>query len=468
MVGRATIVLDVGKTLSKLTLWEPDGRLLERRTRLNPRIDSEPYATLDAVGIEHWIEETLREFAQLADVGSIIPVGHGAAAAVVRNGALVLPPLDYESPLPDEVRHEYDALRDPFALTGSPALPVGLNLGAQLFYLESLHPCLFTQEAVLLPWPQYWSWLLSGVAASEVTSLGCHTDLWKPMEGTHSALSVARGWARHMAPLQPAGAILGPLLPHWAKRTGLPADTQIHCGIHDSNAALHAARGFPQIAGHDATILSTGTWFVAMRILNGNTVPDMQSLREARDCLVNVDALGNPVPSARFMGGREIELLAGSDTQRLDLRADQHALLAAVSGVLASGARVLPTFAPGSGPYPHGRGRWSSMPGNSFQQRAAVALYAALVADVSLDLIGATGTLLIEGRFAQSQVFVRALAALRPADAVYVGHAETDVAFGALRLVHRSLPAPAPLTRIEPLKEDLHTYRLRWRREAEA
>ena len=387
---------------------------------------------------------------------------------MVCDGALVVPPLDYESPLPDEIRREYDALRDPFELTGSPALPAGLNLGAQLFYLESLHPCLFTQRAILIPWPQYWSWLLSGVAASEVTSLGCHTDLWKPMAGTHSALSVTRGWARHLAPLQPAGAILGPLLPQWAKRTGLPADTQIHCGLHDSNAALHAARGFAEIAGHDATILSTGTWFVAMRILNGNAVPNMQSLREARDCLVNVDALGNPVPSARFMGGREIELLAGSDAQRLDLRADQHALLAGVSAVLASGARVLPTFTPGSGPYPHGRGRWSSMPEDPFQQRAAVALYAALVADVSLDLIGATGTLLIEGRFAQSQVFVSALAALRPADAVFVGHAHTDVAFGALRLVHHSLPAPAPPTRIQPLKEDLHAYRLRWRREAEA
>ena len=33
MAGRATIVLDVGKTLSKLSLWTAEGRLLERRTR---------------------------------------------------------------------------------------------------------------------------------------------------------------------------------------------------------------------------------------------------------------------------------------------------------------------------------------------------------------------------------------------------------------------------------------------------
>ena len=70
--------------------------------------------------------------------------------------------------------------------TGSPALPLGLNLGAQLFYQESLNPTLLARAAIVMPWPQYWSWLLSGVAASEVTSLGCHTDLWNPLTGTHS------------------------------------------------------------------------------------------------------------------------------------------------------------------------------------------------------------------------------------------------------------------------------------------
>ena len=460
MSNRATIVLDVGKTLSKLSLWTPEGRLLERRTRPNPRS-----GTLDASGIEKWIEGTLREFGTLAHIGSIIPVSHGAAAAVIRDGALARAPLDYESEVPEPVRREYDRLRDPFVSTGSPALPLGLNLGAQLFYQESLDPSLFAGRAIVMPWPQYWSWLLSGVAASEVTSLGCHTDLWNPLTGSHSGLSVSRGWAQHMAPLKSAGAILGPLRPQWAERTGLPADTQIYCGIHDSNAALHAARGFPEITGHEATILSTGTWFVAMRILTRGARFDMASLPESRDCLVNVDAFGSPVPSARFMGGREIELLTGLDTRRLDLRPDQPALLAAVRGVLASEAMVLPTFAPGSGPYPRGRGQWLAMPEDPFQQRAAVALYAALMADVSLELIGSRDRILVEGRFAESEVFVRALAALRRQDTVFIGHAHTDVAFGALRLVHPSLAPPAPLTRVEPLAEDLSDYRSLWHRQ---
>jgi hypothetical protein len=93
-------------------------------------------------------------------------------------------------------------------------------------------------------------------------------------------------------------------------------------------------------------------------------------------------------------------------------------------------------------------------------------LYAALVADVSLDLIGAKDRLLIEGRFAQCEVFVRALASLRPDTAVYVAQSESDASFGALRLVNPDLSPQSSLTRVTPLPQNLEDYRRRWRQEA--
>jgi sugar (pentulose or hexulose) kinase len=467
MPEQATVVLDVGKTLSKLSLWAPDGRLLTQCSRPNDRVETGTYVGLDAAGIESFLTESLQAFARLGEIGALIPVGHGAAAAVVDDERLALPPLDYEHPIPTALRREYDQQRDAFALTGSPALPDGLNLGAQLFFLESLQPGLLSDRRRILPWAQYWSWLLSGVASSEVTSLGCHTDLWHPLKRTHSNLSVKRGWSERMAPLQSAGSVLGHITPEWARRTGLPDDVRIHCGLHDSNAALVAARAFPEISDHDATVLSTGTWFVAMRTPGRHEPVAIANLDEKRDCLVNVDVAGNPVPSSRFMGGREIELLTGLDTRRIDIRPDQPALLASVADVLASDAMVLPSLAPGCGPFPHGRGRWLSMPEDETHRRTTVALYAALVADVALDLIGARDRLLIEGRFSESQVFVRALAALRPDTHVYVCHARSDVSFGALRLVNPQLQPSSSLVRIEPLAQDLSDYRDRWRREAE-
>jgi sugar (pentulose or hexulose) kinase len=466
-MDRAVIVLDCGKTHSKLSLWASSGNLLARETRRNARVETAEYVALDAAGIESWAAETLRDFAKVADVGSIIPVSHGAAAAVIRGDRLACPPLDYEEPMPSQLRKDYDGRRDSFEETGSPALPDGLNLGAQLFRLERLHPHLLASDEIIMPWAQYWSWLLSGVGASEVTSLGCHTDLWRPLAGKPSQLSKAMGWASRMAPLAKPGEVLGTLTPAWVARTGLPADVQVHCGLHDSNAALLAARAFPEIVDQESTVLSTGTWFVAMRSPRTADQVNVSRLSELRDCLINVDAFGKPIPSARFMGGREIDTLIGIDTRCIDIKPDQPALLAAVPAVLTAGAMVLPTFAPGVGPFPHGRGRWINMPSDWAARGAAVSLYAALVAEVSLSLIGTSERILIEGRFAEAEVFVRALAALRPDTKVYVSNTHNDVSFGALRLLLPDLMPQSSLVEVEPLAVDLTQYRERWLVEAE-
>lgn len=458
------VVIDIGKTLSKVSLWGIDGRLIDRRTRPNDRIPGPGYLALDASGIEDWLATSLAALRRQASIEAIIPVAHGAAAAVVRDGTLQLPPMDYENPVGAAERARYDVHRDPFERTGSPALPNGLNLGAQIHVMEALHPEAFRPGTVLLPWPQYWAWRLCGETASEVTSLGCHTDLWSPALGKPSAMAVRRGWAEMLPPVRRAGECLGTLTREWAERTGLSPAVRVHCGIHDSNAALIAARGFPEIAAHEATVLSTGTWFVAMR--SPKSPVELHALPEHRDCLVNVDAEGRSIPSARFMGGREIETLTGIDTRRIDITPDQPHLVTALPKAIAEGARVLPTFAAGSGPFPHARGRWVRMPVEDMERRAAVSLYAALVADASLDLIDARERILIEGRFARAQVFVRALATLRPGTDFYIANVENDVSYGALRLLNPQLGPSSRLERIQPLDLSLDDYRTSWRDEA--
>ena len=460
-MGGRIVVLDVGKTSAKLSLWERHGTLVERRDRRNRSVDAGLYRALDTEGIEAWLAETLTDYAGRGAIDAIVPVGHGAACAVLRGGGLAAPPMDYEQPHPAAVRAAYAAVRAPFAETGSPPLPDGLNLGAQLHWLEALRPDLLTAGAVIVPWPQYWAWRLSGVAASEVTSLGCHSDLWAPAAGRPSGLAQRRGWAERLAPLRHAGDSLGPITAEWVARCGLPPTTQVHAGLHDSNAALLAARGFREIGEREVTVLSTGTWFVAMRSPSGAC--DLAALPEDRDCLVNVDVHGRPIPSARFMGGREAELLVGD--RPLDDPRDQAALIAAAPEVAARQIMVLPSLTPGLGPFPGRPGGWIDPPTDDLTRRAAAALYLALVADACLDLIGARETLLVEGRFAQCDLFVRALASLRPATRVLVAPAEADVSCGAMRLLEPGLTAPDPLKEAAPLPLDLAAYRHRWRLE---
>lgn len=460
----AFIVIDLGKTLSKVSLWSRAGEMIDRRVRPTMPCEVGGLRRLDAEAIGTWLLETLGEFSA-HPVEAIIPVGHGAGVVALDGGSLAFPPLDYEQALPADLLAKYRAARDPFGRTGSPALPDGLNFGAQLFWLDRLYPEVMAR-ATLLPWAQYWAWFLTGMAVSEVTSLGCHSDLWCPVESCFSPLAEEQGWAAKFAPLARAGSVVGTLLPGLAQRTGLSPQVRVLTGLHDSNAALLAARGFPEIATNEATVLSTGTWFIGMRL--AADVVEMTALPEGRDCLMNVDAYGEPVPSVRFMGGREIESVIGIDTRRVDIRPDQPTLVAAVSSVVARGSMLLPTLAPGCGPFPNGKDKWLNEPADWFDKRAAMCLYAALVADVSLDLIGSAERLLVEGRFADAEVFVRALAALRPGTAVYTANAHNDVSFGALRLIDPNLRPAGSLIRVEPLAADIESYRLQWRMRLES
>lgn len=295
-------VIDFGKTNVKLAVVdtvlgeEVAERRMPNRTRPGP-----PFPHYDTAA--HW------DFlmAALADLGggaeAISITTHGATAALLDGaGDLVLPTLDYEHPLPET---GYDRLRPDFAVTGSPRLPAGLNLGAQLHWLFGAFPQT-ARVARILTYPQYWAWRLTGVAASERSSLGCHTDLWAPFADDFSPLVDRMGWRGLLPPLRRAAEVLGPIRPEVAARTGLTPDLPVLCGIHDSNASLHAhlSRRAPPFA-----VVSTGTWVVAMAV-----GAEPRDLDPGRDMLVNVNAFGEPVPSARFMGGRDHEIIrAGRD-----------------------------------------------------------------------------------------------------------------------------------------------------------
>lgn len=467
MIHGSTIVVDIGKTNAKISLWDAKGDLLERLVRSNePQNSASGYRALDVRGIDAWMVESLAKFGRLGPAARIVTVGHGAAAALLLGGALFAEPMDYEQEIGPAERETYDAQRDPFGVTGSPALPAGLNLGVQLHFLETLVGPL-PEDVIIVPWPQYWAWRLSGVAASEVTSLGCHSDLWRPGENSFSELAVRRGWARRMAPLRHAGDSLGPITADLAAATGLNEDCQVLCGLHDSNAALLAARGHAEIADHETTVLSTGTWFVAMRSVGAGVDVGISTLQEARDCLVNVDVNASPTPSARFMGGREAELLCGADALRQTDACEPGELLARLPALIRRGIGATPGFVPGVGPFPDAAGSWRDKPDDPLELRAGTDLYLALVANTALDLIGSRDRLLVDGLFAQDAVFTKALAALRPDQAVFTSNAEHDIAYGALRLIAPDLQPPCELKKVDAMDLDIGAYAAAWQERAQ-
>lgn len=439
-------VLDVGKTHAKLTLIAADGAVLSRMVHAN-----RAGRFLDSDGVENLLEAGLRDFARIGPVDAIVPVAHGAAAAIVAGDRILFPPVDYELDPGAGCLAAYRAQRDPFLHSGSPAMPLGLNLGAQLHRLEA-DGFIWPAAARLLLLPQFWAWRLCGEQGAELSSLGCHTDLWFPRVAAPSDLAIRRGWAARLPPLIPASEVLGPLSPEWQRRTGL-GPTRILCGIHDSNAALHGARSLAGAHG-SGPLLSTGTWFIAMA--PGAAWPD--PALEHRDVLVNVDPAGKPVPSARFMGGRERELLAGADPL-------PGTGSGAIDAVIAGDAVPRAGFGGHGGPFAGRRGNWARRPDGVAERQAAISLYLSLMTMEMLDILGVGGPLLIDGPAAHDEIFGAALARfLWPSP---VGRCTADlVLLGALRLAGCCAPV-AELVPFTPAREAIAEYRAAWRKPPE-
>jgi L-fuculokinase len=338
-----TLVLDIGKSNAKLALIDARGAALRSASVANAsEFDDEyGYVALGVKRLEAWLLDAVPALLRGLAPERIIATTHGAAFCALGSEGLVLPPIDYEWDGYGDTTAAFDASLANFGHHGTPLLGQGLNAGRQIDYVHRCWPELAARIQHWVPYPQYWSWWLSGVACTEVSSLGCHTGLWSPDRQRYSDWAVARGIAHRFAPMRAAWDVVGELRPRLAKRWGLPAAIGIVAGVHDSNACLaRYLRGHPV-----ATIVSTGTWCVAMSPGTATS-----RLTPERDELVNVAVDGRPVPTARFMGGREFAHLSeGCDPGS--------ATIEALREVLDAGWMTLPSYAAGSGPMPDRQGQ---------------------------------------------------------------------------------------------------------------
>jgi len=435
-----TLVIDIGKSNAKLLMMDAAGTVVERHSRPNASVPSPlGYPALDVHGLASWMQTTLCTSVNTRRCGHVIASTHGAALVALADGGLAWEPLDYEF----DVRNDADAAltappssQDSFRETLSPDLPAGLNAARQLLWLQGKHPAAWNNTRLLLPYPQYWAWLLSGVACSEVSSLGCHTHLWNPQRSAFSGLAKAEGWATLFARLRSAWEVLGPVRAQVSEAWGLPPSCQVHAGVHDSNACLaryleHRPLALPQ--PHKLTLVSSGTWTVLMA---PGASPD--ALVAEKDMLGNVDVTGRLIPTARFMGGREFEAILGG--------AQPHAAsLACLQQLIDSHTYAFPAFSHQGGPFSGTRGYVerqgarldaASVACMADAQRATLAtIYCAQVTAWLISYLWSdqpTGShkVIIEGPLAHNLIYLQVLQSVLPNSTCY---ASTDELEGTAR-----------------------------------
>ncbi len=452
------LILDVGKTHSKVTLVDLlIGNIQISRTTSNKSLKQATYKALDIEAIWDWFLSQLAELNHAYPVAQITVTTHGAAAALINDSGdentLIFPVMDYEDNHLDEVKEQYIKIRPPFSETGSMDLPQGLNLGRQLFWLHQKYPYKWKQVKYILMLPQYFCWRLSGIAVSEITSLGCHTDLWDLVDMKLSSMVYKCNWQHLFPEIRKPGAILATIKKSLANRLNLSADIEILNGIHDSNATLYP---YLKATTNNCNIISSGTWVVINHINNQSSPENMLTPLNLPDSLSNgimfsVNALNDTVSSIRFMGGREWSLIQQNTITDCSLTDIQF--------ILSQQVFPLPSFEK-SGPFAEHKGCFYFRKHNFELDKntlsALATIYLVLMSRYCLDQLNVNckdrhpADTIVEGAFVKNKIYLQLLQTLSLPEKIFYSSDETGTTSGASRLSHyaNNWP-PVNLTRVK-------------------
>ncbi|MDO6841931.1 FGGY family carbohydrate kinase [Paraglaciecola chathamensis] len=423
-------VLDIGKTHIKLLFVKEEQQVASFSCKNAPIAGQYPQA--DVNSIWEWLIETLHSCTYTKQVEGLVITTHGATVALIdereknRQSALVVPVLDYEYDGLDEVSADYEEARPDFQETLSPSLPAGLNLGRQLFWLERSYPTEFAKVTSILLYPQYWAWRLGANVSSEVTSLGCHTDLWDPIKREYSSICKTNDWTKLFPPIKSAWDCIGEIRPEVSQATTLPTSCKIYCGIHDSNASYLRYLNLSSNHEQEFTVISTGTWTILMQA-NGQ----VSHLQSKPDTLANVDINGDPVCCARFMGGREYEKICTTLGGNIKMNPTESDIQRTIDNLWM----VTPDFSNGNGPF----GNYTPQllcPKTPPAPQAIATLYCAMMISQRLDDLQAQGSIYIEGAFLKNPLLCGLVAQIRAGQSVFASTDDTGTVLGAASLIN--------------------------------
>ena len=186
-------------------------------------------------------------------------------------------------------------------------------------------------------------------------------------------------------------------------------------------------------------------------------------LDPVRDNLINVNALGDPVPSARFMGGREFELIQNGAQPCAD---DDD-----MRTVLEKAITLFPAVEPSSGPFKGHEMRWKPSEPElaSGTREVALSFYLALMTAECLRNIGAKGDIVLEGPFARNR-FYRQMLEAATGECISSSTSATGTGIGAAMLFDKQ---QAQIVESEsqrsdtPMFDALKAYAARWKTNVE-
>ena len=293
-------VFDVGKTNKKLFLIDENYQIVyERSARFVETKDEDGEVCENLDSLRSSVYDSLHQVLQLKtyDVKAVNFSTYGASFVYLDEKGDPLTPLyNYLKAYPADLKQAFYARyggEDQISVeTASPVLG-SLNSGMQLYRLKKQKPATFKKVKWALHLPQYLSYLITGVAAADLTSIGCHTQLWNFQKHAYHDWVANENIDIKLGTLKPADGTQDIVFEGKKMAAGI--------GLHDSSAAL-----IPYLANFAApfVLLSTGTWCISLNPFNQDPLTESEL---KQDCLCYMHYQGKPVKASRIFAGNEHE-----------------------------------------------------------------------------------------------------------------------------------------------------------------
>ena len=436
-------IFDVGKTNKKLFLFDEQYRIVWERSEVCAQTtDEDGDPCEDVLLLTGWVRRSLAQVAALPDfrIKAVNFSAYGASLVHIGFDETPAAPLyNYLKPYPDELKRKfYDTYGGEVTfsmLTASPVLG-SLNSGMQLYRIKERRPELFEAIKVSLHLPQYIAYLVTGMPCSDITSIGCHTNLWNFAQQHYHEWVYREGVIDKLAPILPSASVL-PSAGAVAFPPGSLARPTANIplagiGLHDSSAALIP---YLQSFRDPFVLISTGTWCITLNPFNDAplTVAELQ-----KDCLCYMSYQGRPVKASRLFAGAEHE----RRVRQLADRFQKDPAYAATVRYDADCVEVLRT-----------RG---TMDFDSFEQA-----YHRLMMDIMEQQVISTQLVLhdtgvrrifVDGGFGKNQLYMHLLADAFPDTEVFAASIPQATAMGAALAIHEHWNSHFPPADIIELK----------------
>ena len=293
-------ILDVGKTNKKLLLFDQSYQLVyEKSDRMEETVDEDGFACEDLASLTSSALELIKSSLHLEEfeVKAINFTAYGASFVYIDGDGKTLTPLyNYLKPYPEEIQHQFYAQyggEKAFSrCTASPVLG-SLNSGMQVLRIKREQPEIFDRIAFALHLPQYLSYIFTDLPVTDITSIGCHTNLWDFTKKTYHAWVQNEGIATVLAPIIPSTHVEEINIEGQSLSCGI--------GLHDSSSAL-----IPYLIcfNNPFVLVSTGTWSICLNPFDHVPLTDEEL---EKDSLCYLQYTGEPVKASRLFLGNAHE-----------------------------------------------------------------------------------------------------------------------------------------------------------------